>query len=46
MENKVILAIDCGSQSIKALIFDSKGTLLAKEQHIFEDYEHPQPNWA
>jgi sugar (pentulose or hexulose) kinase len=27
MMDKYVLAIDCGTQSIRALIFDQKGTL-------------------
>ncbi|MEX1308573.1 MAG: FGGY-family carbohydrate kinase [Eubacteriales bacterium] len=46
MGNPVILAIDCGSQSVKALIFDTKGNGLAKEQKAFEKYDRPKPNWA
>ena len=46
MEKKYILSIDCGSQSIKALLFDNRGEMVAKEQHVFEGYEHPNPNWA
>ena len=46
MGNPLILAIDCGSQSVKALIFDTKGNELAKAQKAFEKYDRPKPNWA
>ncbi|MEA1970527.1 MAG: FGGY-family carbohydrate kinase [Thermodesulfobacteriota bacterium] len=47
MENKdLLLSIDNGTQSLKALIFDLKGNLIAKEQVIFEPYYSENPGWA
>ncbi|MEA3486521.1 MAG: FGGY-family carbohydrate kinase [Thermodesulfobacteriota bacterium] len=47
MENKdLLLSIDNGTQSLKALIFDLKGELVAKEQIIFEPYYSENPGWA
>ncbi|MBW2650383.1 MAG: FGGY-family carbohydrate kinase [Deltaproteobacteria bacterium] len=47
MENKdLLLSIDNGTQSLKALIFDLKGDLIAKEQVIFEPYYSENPGWA
>ena len=46
MEKRYILSIDCGSQSIKAIIFDTDGETIAKEQHAFPDYDRPLPNAA
>jgi len=46
MQEKYILSIDCGSQSIKALIFDNNGDLAAKVQKVFPPYDAPKPNWA
>jgi sugar (pentulose or hexulose) kinase len=46
MQENFILSIDCGSQSIKALIFDDKGNLAAKNQKTFPPYDAPEPNWA
>lgn len=47
MENKdLLLSIDNGTQSLKALIFDLKGTLIAKEQVVFEPYYSENPGWA
>ena len=42
----LILAIDNGTQSLKAIVFDETGTLLAKEQVGFEPYFSKQPGWA
>jgi len=45
-EKDLLLAIDNGTQSLKALIFDLKGKLLAKEQVHFTPYFSKQPAWA
>ena len=42
----LILAIDNGTQSLKAIVFDGTGALLAKEQVGFEPYFSKQPGWA
>jgi len=42
----LILAIDNGTQSLKALIFDLEGQLLAKEMVPFTPYFSNQPGWA
>jgi len=42
-----ILAIDVGTQSARAIVFDENGRLLAKAQSIFEPaYISPKPGWA
>ncbi len=41
-----ILSIDNGTQSIRALIFDLQGTLIAKSQVPITAYVSPQPGWA
>ncbi len=41
-----LLAIDNGTQSLKALVFDLEGKLLAKQQVHFEAYRSPKPGWA
>ena len=47
MENKdLLLAIDNGTQSLKALLFDLNGQLIARRQIIFEPYYSTQPGWA
>ena len=42
----VILAIDNGTQSVRALLFDLRGELLAKGKVELEPYVSPQPGWA
>ncbi|MBW1870139.1 MAG: carbohydrate kinase, partial [Deltaproteobacteria bacterium] len=47
MDNKdLILAIDNGTQSLKALIFDLEGRLLFKERVPFKPYFSEHPGWA
>ncbi len=47
MENKdLILAIDNGTQSLKALVFDATGAMVAREQVVFEPYFSEYPGWA
>jgi len=41
-----ILAIDNGTQSVRALIFDLKGNLIAKTRVPIEPYVSPAPGWA
>jgi sugar (pentulose or hexulose) kinase len=41
-----VLAVDCGTQSLKALVFDTSGQLLAKAQVAFEPYFSNRPGWA
>ncbi|MBU1169868.1 MAG: FGGY-family carbohydrate kinase [Proteobacteria bacterium] len=43
---KTILSIDCGTQSLRALIFSTKGELLASEKILYDPYVSPQPGWA
>ena len=42
----LLLAIDNGTQSLKALIFDLEGQLLVKELVAFTPYFSKQPAWA
>ncbi len=42
----LILAIDNGTQSLKAILFDTTGQLLAKEAVAFVPYYSEQPAWA
>lgn len=46
MPGDIILAIDNGTQSIRALAFDLAGALLLKAQVMLEAYTAPQPGWA
>ena len=42
-----LLALDVGTQSARAIVFDAQGHVLAKAQHVFEPtYHSPQPGWA
>ncbi len=42
----LILAIDNGTQSIRALLFDLKGSLIAKSKISLEPYFSKHPGWA
>ena len=42
----LLLAIDNGTQSVRALLFDLQGNLVAKARVPFEPYVAPQPGWA
>ena len=44
--NPLVLTFDCGTQSIRALIFDKEGNLLAKEQKSFAPYYSLKPGYA
>ncbi|WDP92495.1 MAG: carbohydrate kinase [Desulfobacter sp.] len=46
MGQQTLLAIDCGTQSLRALIFDLKGRLLAREQVEYSPYVSPAPGLA
>jgi sugar (pentulose or hexulose) kinase len=47
MKSPRLLAIDVGTQSARAIVFDADGNLLAKAQKMFEPaYVSPQPGWA
>lgn len=41
-----ILSIDCGTQSVRALLFDRFGSLIGKEKIEFEPYFSINPGWA
>ena len=41
----LVLAIDCGTQSARALLFDLEGNLVARAQQPLTDYRTPQPGW-
>ncbi|MEL7645745.1 MAG: FGGY-family carbohydrate kinase [Anaerolineaceae bacterium] len=46
MSAEQLLAIDHGTQSARALIFDLRGNLLAKSQVPIEPYYSTEPGWA
>ena len=46
MSKDHILAIDMGTQSVRALLFDLEGNLVCKSQVHIEPYFSKQPGWA
>lgn len=46
MPEETLLAIDYGTQSVRALAFDLRGNLLAKSQIVVKAYRSSQPGWA
>jgi sugar (pentulose or hexulose) kinase len=46
MNKENLLAIDCGTQSVRALLFDPSGNILAKEQIFIQSYYSQKPGWA
>jgi len=46
MSGERILAIDNGTQSVRAMIFDLQGSLVAKARVPIEPYTSSQPGWA
>lgn len=45
-DESYVLSIDCGTQSIRALLFNSKGKLCLKTQKNFNPYISLEPGWA
>jgi sugar (pentulose or hexulose) kinase len=41
-----LLSIDVGTQSVRALVFDPRGVLVAHARVPIEPYVSPQPGWA
>ncbi|MGV8982315.1 FGGY-family carbohydrate kinase [Clostridium sp.] len=41
-----ILTLDCGTQSVRAILFDDSGTIIGKEKVEFEPYFSKKPGWA
>lgn len=46
MADKYLLALDCGTQSLRALVFDTGGRMLAREQIEYTPYVSPGPGLA
>ena len=46
MSDDYILAIDNGTQSVRALLFDLDGNIVAKSQVLLDAYFSAQPGWA
>lgn len=45
-EIPLLLALDQGTQSARAMLFDAQGELVAKSQRHIEPYVSAQPGWA
>ncbi len=45
MIDDLVLAIDNGTQSVRALVFDLRGNLVAKSQVKLDNYQSPHPRW-
>lgn len=45
-DKDLLLSIDNGTQSLKALVFDAGGNLMAREQVLFSPYFSTRPGWA
>jgi sugar (pentulose or hexulose) kinase len=46
LNNQTILAIDCGTQSLRAIVFSQKGEMLTRAQVEYEPYFSENPGWA
>jgi sugar (pentulose or hexulose) kinase len=42
----LLLALDCGTQSVRALIVDPRGDILAKTREPLDGYATPKPGWV
>ena len=45
-ESSLILAIDFGTQSVRALAYTQSGECRAKHQLPIDQYQHPEPGWT
>ncbi|MGK5090954.1 FGGY-family carbohydrate kinase [Deltaproteobacteria bacterium TL4] len=45
-KEKVLLAIDCGTQSLRVILYSLQGDLLDKVQIPYDPYVSPVPGWA
>ena len=43
--DELVLAVDCGTQSVRALIVDLKGNIVAKRQRALDAYTAAQEGW-
>ena len=43
--DELLLAIDCGTQSVRALLIDLRGTIVAKRQQALESYSSVREGW-
>ena len=42
----LILSIDVGTQSIRAIVFNAAGDIMARERLEIHPYDSPKPGWA
>ncbi len=45
-QDRLILSIDVGTQSLRAIVFDTKGNIIAMEKTEIKPYHSVQPGWA
>ena len=43
---EIMLSIDCGTQSLRAMLFSAAGDLIHSEKVVYEPYFSPKPGWA
>ncbi|MBI9102527.1 MAG: FGGY-family carbohydrate kinase [Spirochaetales bacterium] len=46
MAGENILSIDCGTQSLRTILFDPEGRILQAERIVYPPYVSPKPGWA
>ncbi len=46
MEKDLLLALDVGTQSIRAILFDDQGHAIKTGQTALNSYHHPKPGWV
>jgi len=44
--DELLLAVDCGTQSTRSMVFDAEGHVVAGEKVEYEPYRSPRPGWA
>ena len=46
INQSTLISIDCGTQSLRVIIFAEDGSVLAKQQIMYKPYVSPRPGWA
>ncbi|MHB1225233.1 MAG: FGGY-family carbohydrate kinase [Gemmatimonadaceae bacterium] len=46
LRDPLLLAVDFGTQSVRAVLFDASGHLVARAQRAIESHRSPGPGWA
>jgi sugar (pentulose or hexulose) kinase len=44
-QRDLLLSIDCGTQSVRVLLFDLEGNMVARTHEPLRDYRVPEPGW-